>query len=85
MNNFQSLKQNNNLARSFNLNETKKLHSKRILCDQRKLTNYKDIEKIKQILDAEYYKIDLKPIIMSLNYLKVQHNKIFLELLQNMK
>ena len=37
---------------------------------------------IKQILDAEYKKINLKSIVMNSNHLKDNHKKSFLELLQ---
>ena len=39
-------------------------------------------KRIKQILDAEYKKIDLKSIILNLNYLKEKHRNSLLELLQ---
>ena len=39
-------------------------------------------KRIKQILDAEYKKINLKSIVMSLNYLKDKHKNCSLELLQ---
>ena len=37
---------------------------------------------MKQILDAEYKKIDLKSIIMNLNYLKDKYKNSLLQLLQ---
>ena len=40
-------------------------------------------KRIKQILDATWRKIDLKSVVMNLNYLKVKHKKSLLELLQN--
>ena len=42
-------------------------------------------KRIKQILDAEYKKINLKSIIMNLNYLKDKHRNSLLELLQKYK
>ena len=42
-------------------------------------------KRIKQILDAEYKKINLKFIIMNLNYLKDKHENSLLELLQKYK
>ena len=39
-------------------------------------------KRIKQILDAEYKKINLKSIIMNLNYLKDKHRNYLLELIQ---
>ena len=42
-------------------------------------------KRIKQILDAEYKKINLKLIIMNLNYLKDKHRNSLLELLQKYK
>ena len=39
-------------------------------------------KRIKQILGAEYKKMNLKSIIMSLNYLKDKHQNSLLELLQ---
>ena len=40
---------------------------------------------IKQSLDAEYKKFNLKSIIMNFNYLKVNHKNSSLELLQKYK
>ena len=40
---------------------------------------------IKQILDAEYNKINLKLIVMNLNYLKDKHKNSLQELLQKYK
>ena len=40
---------------------------------------------IKQILDAEYEKSNLKSIVMNLNYLKEKQKKSLLELLQKYK
>ena len=40
------------------------------------------IKRIKQILNAEYKKINLKTIIMNLNYLKDKYENSLLELLQ---
>ena len=40
-------------------------------------------KRIKQILDAQYNKINLNNIVMSLNYLKDKHKNSLLELLQN--
>ena len=37
---------------------------------------------IKQFLDAEKKKSNMNTIVMSLNYLKVKHNKSLLKLLQ---
>ena len=42
-------------------------------------------KRIKLILDAEYKKINLKSIIMNLNYLKDKHKNSLLELLQKYK
>ena len=39
-------------------------------------------KRIKQILDAEYKKINLKSIVMNLNYSKDKHEDSLLELLQ---
>ena len=38
-------------------------------------------KRIKQILDEEYKKINLKSIVMTLNYLKEKHRNSLLELL----
>ena len=40
------------------------------------------VKRIKQILDAEYKKINLKLIIINLNYLKDKHRNSLLQLLQ---
>ena len=52
-----------------------KLNGKRILCNQRKSPNKTRYatKRIKLIRDAEYKKINLKSIIMNLNYLKDKH------------
>ena len=42
-------------------------------------------KRIKQILDAEYKKINLQSIIMNLDYLKDKHRNSLLELLQKCK
>ena len=42
-------------------------------------------KRIKRIIDAEYKKIDLESIFMSVNYLKYKHNNSLLELLQKYK
>ena len=42
-------------------------------------------KRIKQILDAEYKKIDLKSIIMNLNYLNYKHKNSLLNDFRNMK
>ena len=39
-------------------------------------------KRIKQILDAEYEKVNLKSIVMNLNYLKDKHKNSISELLQ---
>ena len=64
------------------LSPGKKLGSKKayfIIKESRPVRNA--TERIKQMLDAEYRKINLKSIIMNLNHFKNKHKNSLLELL----
>ena len=70
------------MVRSFNINETTKLNGKSTIVNKKSQPVRNVTKTIKQILEEEYKIINLKTIIMSLNYLKVKHKNSLLELLQ---
>ena len=71
------------MSRSFNFNETAKLNGIRILCNQKNCTARSVTKRIKQILDAEYEKINLESMVMNLNYLKDNNKYSLSEIWRN--
>ena len=68
------------MVRSFDLPPT--YTARDFLLIKESLPAWNATKRIKQILDAEYKKINLQTIVMSLSYLKIEHKDFILELFQ---
>ena len=69
------------MARSFSFYQPPNCTKKEFFVIKESCLVQNETKKIKQILDTEYIEINLKLLVMNLNYLKSKHNNLLLDLL----